>query len=363
MKLRFFGSSLVSSYWNGAATYYRGLLRALAAHGVDVAFYEPDAYQRQQHRDLDDPPWARVVVYPATEDGWRRALDEAAADADLLVKASGVGVFDQAVEIAVPQAARPGTCTAWWDVDAPATLEAIETDPAHHLRAAVPRYDIVFTYGGGAPVVDAYTALGARACVPIYNAVDPDTHHPVAPREEWRCDLGFLGNRLPDREARVEEFFLGAAARLPQRHFLLGGAGWDDKPMPGNVQRLGHVGSGDHNAFFCSSRATLNINRASMARTGFSPPTRIFEAAGAGACLITDRWDGIAEFLEPGHEILLADDGAAVATLLDGLDDTRARMIGDAARARVLAAHTYAHRARQVLDRLGDGGRACGVAA
>ncbi|MFL9825739.1 glycosyltransferase [Rhodoplanes sp. SY1] len=353
MRLRFFGSSLVSSYWNGAATYYRGLLKALAAHGVDVVFYEPDAYQRQQHRDIADPAWARVVVYPATAEGWRRALDEAGRDADLLVKASGVGVFDRELEIAVPSAVRPGAACVYWDVDAPATLDAVAANPNDHLRDAIPRYDLVFTYGGGEPVVDAYTALGARACVPIYNAVDPDTHHPVAPRDEWRCDLGFLGNRLPDREARVEDFFLGAAARLPARSFLLGGAGWEDKPMAANVRRLGHVGSADHNAFFCSSLATLNINRASMARYGFSPPTRVFEAAGAGACLITDRWEGIDQFLEPEREILVADSGAEVAALLDGLDAATARRIGVAGHARVLAEHTYAHRARTVLDRLG----------
>ncbi|EJW10375.1 hypothetical protein A33M_0161 [Rhodovulum sp. PH10] len=357
MRIAFFGSSLVSSYWNGAATYYRGLLKALAAHGVDVTFYEPDAYQRQQHRDIDDPPWARVVVYPATEAGWQRALITAAREADLLVKASGVGVFDRELEIAVAAAASATTRVALWDVDAPATLDAVAADPSNHLRDAVPRYDVVFTYGGGDAVVRAYEALGAKRCVPIYNAVDPDTHHPVAPRENLRCDLSFLGNRLPDREARVEAFFLDAAARLPEKSFLLGGAGWDDKPMPANVRRLGHVGSADHNAFFCSSRATLNINRASMARYGFSPPTRIFEAAGAGACLITDRWEGIEQFLEPGVEILVADSGAEVAAALDGLDDLRAATIGTAACKKVLAAHTYAHRAREVLDVLGEPAR------
>ncbi|RAI40474.1 CgeB family protein [Rhodoplanes roseus] len=356
MKLRFFGSSLVSSYWNGAATYYRGLLKALAAHGVDVVFYEPDAYQRQQFRDIADPPWARVVVYPATAAGWQQALDEAARDADLLVKASGVGVFDRELEIAVPHAVRSGAHCAYWDVDAPATLDTVAGDPDNHLRDAVPRYDLVFTYGGGDPVVEAYDKLGARACVPIYNAVDPETHHPVPARDEWRCDLGFLGNRLPDREARVDEFFLDAAARAPQKSFLLGGSGWDDKPVPANVRRLGHVGTADHNAFFCSSVATLNINRASMARYGFSPPTRIFEAAGAGACLITDRWDGIADFLEPDREILVVDSGAEVAAVLERLDPARAHQIGAAGRARVLSAHTYAHRARQVLDRLGTPG-------
>ena len=348
MKIAFFGSSLVSSYWNGAATYYRGLLKELAALGHEITFYEPDAFERQQHRDMPDPDWARVVVYPGTGEGWKRPLEHAARDADVLVKASGVGVFDRELEDAVPQLASARTRCIYWDVDAPATLDAITHDPKHHLRTAIPQYDIVLTYGGGQPVVSAYEKAGARACVPIYNALDPATHHPVPADPAYACDLGFLGNRLPDREARVEEFFLRAAALAPDRQFLLGGSGWDDKPMPPNVRRIGHVGTNAHNAFFCSGVATLNINRESMARYGFSPPTRVFEAAGAGACLITDRWIGIDLFLEPRREVLVASDGADVAEILHSLTPKRARAIAEKARNHILAAHTYAHRAREV---------------
>jgi spore maturation protein CgeB len=348
MNIRFFGSSLVSCYWNGAATYYRGLLRALADLGHDISFYEPDAFDRQRNRDIPDPSWARVVVYPATPDGWRRSLDEAVSDADLLVKASGVGVFDRELEIAVSESGSPRILTAYWDVDAPATLDAIAGDPNHHLRSAVPRFDAVFTYGGGDPVVQAYQRAGARLCVPIYNALDPQTHHPAPPRADYACDLGFLGNRLPDREARVEDFFLKAAALLPDRTFVLGGSGWETKPMTPNVRYVGHVGTAAHNAFFGSGIATLNINRASMASYGFSPPTRVFEAAGAGACLITDAWVGIELFLEPETEILVANDGAEVAAIIGSLAQDRAAAIGERALRRILAAHTYAHRARQV---------------
>jgi spore maturation protein CgeB len=362
MKISFFGSSLVSCYWNGAATYYRGLIKALAGLGHEITFYEPDAFDRQQHRDMADPAWARVVVYPATEEGWQNALDQGAADADLLVKASGVGVFDAELEQAVPGAARPGAMTVYWDVDAPATLDAMAADARHHLRRMIPRYDLVLTYGGGDPVVRAYEQAGARMCVPVYNAVDPETHHPVPPREQYACDLSFLGNRLPDREARVEEFFLGAAALQPGRRFLMGGAGWDDKPMSSNVRLVGHVGTEAHNAFFCSGLATLNINRDSMARYGFSPPTRVFEAAGCGACLITDAWEGIEMFLAPGREVLTASSGAEVAAIVAELTPDRARAIGEAARRHVLAEHTYKHRARQVTELL-DGGAKTEAAA
>ena len=352
MKISFFGSSLVSSYWNGAATYYRGLLKALAGFGHEITYYEPDAYERQQNRDIADPDWARVVVYPATPDGWQSSLAKAAAEADLLVKASGVGVFDAELESAVAQARRAGAICAYWDVDAPATLDAINAAPGHHLRRAIPSYDMVLTYGGGDPVIEGYERIGARICVPIYNALDPDVHYPVPSRRDFECDLSFLGNRLPDREARVEEFFLSAAAKMAGRSFLLGGSGWHDKPMPANVRALGHVGTRDHNAFFCSGKATLNINRDSMARNGFSPPTRVFEAAGAGACLITDAWEGIELFLEPGREVLVAASGEEVAEILAALEPGQARRIAEGARARILAHHTYASRAQQVHELL-----------
>jgi spore maturation protein CgeB len=348
MKISFFGSSLVSSYWNGAATYYRGLLKSLSALGHEITFYEPDAFERQQHRDIEDPEWARVVVYPATPEGWQRAVEQGMRGADLVAKASGVGVFDRELEIAIPEAAPAKAITVYWDVDAPATLESIEADAEHHLRRAIPRYDLVLTYGGGDPVVNAYRARGARQCVPIYNALDPDTHYPAPRKEAFACDLGFLGNRLPDRESRVEEFFLKAAALLPARKFLLGGSGWETKMVPSNVRPAGHVGTADHNAFFCSSLATLNINRDSMARFGFSPPTRVFEAAGTAACIITDDWPGIELFLEPEMEIFVAGDGAATAAVLERLTPSEAQRVGQAARRRVLAEHTYAHRARQV---------------
>jgi len=347
MRVSFFGSSLVSCYWNGAATYYRGLMRALAARGHEITFFEPNAYGRQEHRDIPDPPWCRVVVWPATPEGMAQALEEGRR-VDLIVKASGVGVFDAELEAGVLALRRPGNIVVFWDVDAPATLDRIEGDSSDPFKALIPRYDLILTYGGGIPVVRAYCRLGALACVPIYNALDPATHHPAPPEPRFAGEIGFLGNRLPDREARVEEFFFEAAKALPQGRFLLGGAGWHDRALPANVRYIGHVGTADHNVFNCSLGAVLNINRASMAAYGFSPPTRVFEAAGAGACLVTDHWIGVEQFLEPEREILIARDGGQVAWHLAGLGRARARAIGEAARTRVLAEHTYAHRAAQV---------------
>jgi spore maturation protein CgeB len=353
LTIAFFGSSLVSAYWNGAATYYRGILRALAERGHRITFFEPDAFERQQHRDIDDPPWASVVVYPATEDA-ALAMLERARGADLVVKASGVGVHDDLLERGVLALAGPRTLVAFWDVDAPATLDRVERDPDDPFRALIPRYDVVFTYGGGPPVVDAYHRLGARRCVPIYNALDPETHHRVFPDPRFAAALGFLGNRLPDRERRVDEFLFGAARRLPDHRFLLGGAGWHDKAMPENVGYVGHVFTRDHNAFHATPLAALNISRDSMAAYGFSPATRVFEAAGAGACVITDAWVGIEQFLEPGQEILVARDGDDVAQYVAALTPKAARAIGERARDRMLREHTYAHRARDVEAALGE---------
>ena len=348
LDIAFFGSSLVSAYWNGAATYYRGIIRALARRGHRVTFYEPDAFGRQQHRDLEDPDWARVVVYPADDPaGVLRALDQARG-ADLVVKASGVGVFDELLERAALGLQSPSTMVVFWDVDAPATLDRLARDADDPFRALVPQYDLILTYGGGDPVVEAYERAGARQCEPVYNALDADTHHPVPPDPRFAAELAFLGNRLPDREARVEGFFLAAAERLPGCRFLLGGSGWGDKPLPANVRYLGHVYTRDHNALNVTPRAVLNVNRESMARYGFSPPTRVFEAAGAGGCLITDEWEGIELFLDPGSEVLVAADGDAVAAHLERLTPAQAATIGRAARRRLLSEHTYAHRAAQV---------------
>ena len=347
MRIAFFGSSLVSAYRNGAAIYYRGIVRSLNALGHDITFYEPDAFERQQHRDISDPSWARVVVYPSAGiEGVTKAL-ESARGADLIVKASGVGVFDDLLEREALNSKRSGALAVFWDVDAPATLERIQKDAHDASRELIPRYDMILTSGGGDPVVQAYKALGARECVPIYNALDPSTHFPVPPESRFRCDLAFVGNRLNDREARVEEFFFRAAAALPHRDFLIAGNGWTDRALPRNVRDIGHLFTADHNAFNSTPKAVLNVNRESMARFGFSPPTRMFEAAGAGACLITDAWNGIEKFFEPGREILVASSAEEIVGQLRAVGPQQARSIGQAMRQRALREHTYALRAAE----------------
>jgi spore maturation protein CgeB len=287
-----------------------------------------------------------VVVYRTAEER-EELLDRAFAGSDWVIKCSGVGLWDRELEEGVAASARRGALTAFWDVDAPATLGAVEEDPDHPFARLIPRFDHVFTYGGGPPVMERYRRLGARVCTPVYNALDPEEHHPAeGPASRW--DLLFMGNRLPDREARVEEFLLRAARLAPERRFALGGEGWSDKELPGNVEYLGHVPTAHHNQVNAAARLVLNVHRDSMVENGWSPATRMFEAAGAAACQVTDRWEGLADFFEPGREILVADGAEDVVRFVREVGEDEARRIGGASRRRALAEHTYDRRAGAV---------------
>jgi spore maturation protein CgeB len=337
---------VVSSYWNGAATYYRGIYKNLHALGHHVTFAEPDIYGRQQKRDPGDYSYVESLVYKSPHD-----IDHVlrcAWEADLVIKHSGVGADDEILEQRVLECRSPHTRVAFWDVDAPATLARVEQNPHDPFRPIISEYDCIFTYGGGPPVVEHYRRLGAQSCFPIYNALDPATHYPVEPQAQFACDLAFVGHRLPDREARLEEFFLRAAELAPDMTFVLGGEGWAGKPLPANVRWIGHVGTRDHNVVNCSARMVLNVNRESMASVGYSPPTRVFEAAGAGACVITDDWHGVEQFFEPEREILVASCAEDVVDWLRSVGPVEAREVGHAMRARALRDHDYAGRAREV---------------
>ena len=218
----------------------------------------------------------------------------------------------------------------------------------------IPDYDFILTRAGGKPAADAYLAAGASECFSIYDALDLHWHFPVPAEKRFEADLGFVSDRIPKREPRMEEFFFKPATRLPSQKFLLAGDGWEGHPMSANVTCLRAIHEDEHNAFNSTARAILNINRGCAARYGFSPPGGVFEAAGAGACLITDKWEGIELFLEPDREVLVAGNGEEVAEHLAQLTPEKARQIGRAAHARVLAAHTYAHRADQ-LEKILEG--------
>ncbi|MGI4755416.1 MAG: CgeB family protein [Janthinobacterium lividum] len=350
MKIFAFGSSIVSSYWNGAATYYRGCYKYLARLGYEITFAEPDAYGRQQHRDSDDFGYVRSLVYQPREKDGGRDLDRMlalACEADIVVKHSGIGCDDRELERRVPAECSAAAMTFIWDVDSPATIHRMQADPEDALAVAMPGYDAILSYGGGPMARDGFRDFGARAYYSMYNGLDPETHFPVEPDPSLACDLCFLGNRLPDREARVEELFLRAAALAPDQQFVLGGEGWGDKPMPANVRYIGHVPTGDHNRVNCSAGMVLNINRASMADFGFSPPTRVFEVAGAGTCMLCDDWPGMSDCFAPEQEILVVRNAEDVVAALHTHDSAARKTVGSAFHERGLRDHTYAQRAAQ----------------
>lgn len=351
LNISFFGSSILSAYWNGAATYYRGIVKSLYQKGHSITFYEPDVYDRQSHRDIENPEYCEVIVYPEDRVNLKALLRKAQEESDIIIKTSGVGVFDEFLEAEVPKLKRDNNLIIFWDVDAPATLDRMDNDMNDPFRDQLPLYDLVLTYGGGNPVINAYKKFGAKACFPIYNALDTDTHHPGKHLEKYEAALNFLGNRLPDREERVIEFFDKPARSLPDKKFIIGGSGWKDFNFPENVVYAGHIYTKDHNSFNSSPMAVLNISRESMFRYGFSPATRVFEAAGAAACIITDYWEGIDFFFEPDIEILVAKDGDEVTEILRLLTPERAKEIGKAAYKKVLEKHTYKQRAK-VLEKI-----------
>ena len=347
MRIFVFGSSILSSYWNGAATYYRGMYKYLARRGHEVTFAEPDAFDRLAHVDQVDLSFVKSLVYRSTND-LNDALN-AASEMDVIVKHSGIGINDVLLEKTVPTL---GPLSIFWDVDAPATLAQVRGNAGAELRSQIKAFDAIFTYGGGPRVEAEYLQLGAKHYSSFYNALDPETHHPVVPLTHHCCDLAFLGNRLPDREERVDELFFSAALLAPEKSFLLGGEGWGDKRLPKNVRWMGHVSTSDHNGVNSSARMVLNVNRTSMAETGFSPPTRIFEVAGAGTCLLCDFWPGIDSFFEPDRELLVVRTGKDVADILMNYHEDDLAEIGSRFRLRALREHTYAQRAKGVEEAL-----------
>jgi len=342
-----FGSSLTSSFWNGAATYYRGIYCQLDALGYCITFAEPDIFGRQQHRDLaGDPPYATCAVYRS--DTELESLLAQAACADVIIKHSGVGARDPFLEERVAELGQAGPVCLYWDVDAPATLAEMEADAQHPLRRQLSQFAAVLTYGGGPLLLKHYRSLGARQCHTIYNGLDPATHFPCRPDPAWSGDLLFMGHRLPDRDERVREYFLNVAERMPEMRMTLAGEGWQDLALPPNVRYFGHAPTAHHNRLNASARLVLNLNRDRMAACGFSPPTRIFEAAGAGACVVTDAWPGIEQFFTPGEDIVVVATPEELQYVLRTMSAEAARAMGARMRRRALREHSYVQRAAQV---------------
>jgi len=354
MKIVVFGLTISSSWGNGHATLWRGLCRALAAEGHRVIFYERDVPYYAGNRDLCEVPGGELVLYPE----WaaiRRRAERDLDDADLALVTSFCpdGIAATEIVLAARRAVR-----GFYDLDTPVTLSNLER--GEELSYIGPRgladFDIVYSYTGGAALEALRARLGARRVAPLYGHVDPAVHRPVAPAPHYRSDLSYLGTWSADRQPGVEAFLVEPARQRPARRFLIGGAQYpQDFPWAPNIYFVRHLPPGEHPAFFSSSRLTLNVTRTAMAEMGWCPSGRLFEAAACGAPILTDTWDGLDAFFTPGEEILVARDTTDALAALD-LPDAELRRIAERARERVLAEHTSARRAADLLRALDDAG-------
>ena len=334
MRIAFFASIADQ---DAAVQHYRGVMRALAERGHRVTFYAPETATLEARPG--ELTWAQVVTYPVDAAERIHPCLDAAKDADLIIRTSGHGVLDELVHAAVLDLSGPGRRVVFWDLDTRATLARAHGNPHDRFHELIPRYDLVLSHGGGETIRRAYRELGARECVPVEGAIDPATHQPAPKDRRFAADLGLLADRRPEQEERVSHLFLEAARCLPDHSFVIGGSGWGGVALPSNVRTVGHVAPAEHNAWSCSLQASLHLDG------GAAPATPVLEAAARGACLVTDGWRGIGALLEPGEEILIANDGEEVAALLDGTTRNERRRIGEAARRRVLSEHTFARRA------------------
>lgn len=348
MRLVVFGLSVTSAWGNGHATLWRGMLRALAASGHEVVFFERDTPFYAAHRDLPRGEGYEIVVYPAWADVAERAASEVKR-ADAAIVTSYQPDARSAAE-AILSGCRGAR--VFYDLDTPVTLELLDRgdDVPWLPRGGLGAFDLVLSYTGGSSLAALTTRLGARRVEPLYGFVDLHAHHPAAPREAWASTLSYLGTYAPDRQDGVARLFLEVAARMPAHRFLLGGPMYPaDMPRTPNVLSVPHVAPADHPAFYGSSRCTLNVTRAAMKRTGYCPSARLFEAAACGVPIVTDAWDGLDLFFDPGSEILVATTTDDVVRALS-LPPSALSEIARRARARTLAEHTAAQRAQRLVS-------------
>jgi spore maturation protein CgeB len=353
MKLVVLGLSITSSWGNGHATTYRGLLREFALRGHRVQFLERDVSWYADNRDLHELPGVDIDLY--------RDLDELklyhtadVRDADAVIVGSyvqeGIALGEWVLKTAT------GT-TAFYDIDTPVTLAGLRRGGVDYISAElIPRYGIYFSFSGGPTLRELEDRWHSPAARPLYCAVDACEYYPTNASPRW--DLGYLGTYSRDRQPTLERLMLRAAKRTPELRFVVAGPQYPpDLAWPKNVERREHLPPDQHRAFYNQQRFTLNITRADMIAAGWSPSVRLFEAAACGTPIISDYWRGIDEFFTPGREILLATSAADVTHLLRDLSDEAANAIGAAARQRVLAEHTAAHRAQELEAHLNPTGR------
>jgi len=345
MKIVVCGLSITSSWGNGHATTYRALVRALNARCHKAVFFERDLEWYASNRDMPEPPFCRVHIYECCDEV-RSLLLRELADADVAVLGSyfpdGVAAASEILDSPVP-------VKAFYDIDTPITVAKLEAGDEEYLRRdQVPGFDLYFSFTGGPLLDDIESKFGARRAVPLYCSFDAARYRLIEPDSRFCCDLSYMGTYASDRQPGLERFLCAPAARLPGKKFIIAGPQYPASIIwPNNVERIIHLEPKFHPPFYCSSRFTLNLTRKLMIDKGYSPSVRLFEAAGCGSAIISDRWVGIETFLVPGEEILLAQSGEEVIRYLREIGEAEAHAIGVKARERVLAEHTAEKRAQQ----------------
>ena len=358
MKLVVFGLSVSSSWGNGHATLWRGLIGALAEQSHRVVFFERDVPYYAAHRDLMELPGGRLVLY----DDWASAVpvaraELADADAALVTSYCGDGLAASAeiLDSSVP-------LRAFYDLDTPITLERLRAGQSVPYLGArgLADFDLVLSYTGGQALTELRDRLGARRVAPLYGSVDPSVHRLTPPVERYRADLSYLGTYADDRQRALVSLLVEPARLCPWRRFLIGGAQYPAEfPWTDNIYFVRHLPPSEHPEFFCSSRLTLNVTRAAMAEMGYCPSGRLFEAAACGAPVLTDRWEGLEAFFQPAAEILVASTTEEAVAALE-LSDAELGRVAAAARERVLADHTASRRAAELVALL-EGAMAVGA--
>ncbi len=337
----FLGLSLTSSWGNGHATTYRGLVRELVRRGHRVLFLERDLPWYADNRDLPRPPWGRIELYRGLEE-LKDRYDRDVREADLVVVGSfvpqGIAVGEWVVERATGK-------TAFYDIDTPVTLARLARHDCDYLsEALVRRYDLYLSFTGGPTLRRIERELGARVARPLYCSVDPELYRPEARDVLW--DVGYLGTYGEDRQPVLERLLLEPARRWRDGRFVVAGPQYPREiRWPPNVARIEHLAPPQHASFYGAQRFALNATRRDMVKAGWSPSVRLFEAAACGTPVVSDEWEGIGTFFRPGEEILLARTPDEVVRIIRRTAEGERRRIGEAARARVLSEHTAAHRA------------------
>lgn len=344
LRIVILGLSITSSWGNGHATTYRGLVRELAARGHEVLFLERDVPWYAANRDMPRLPYADCRLYADLPELRRRFRDEVRR-ADFVMVGSyvpeGVAVGEWVTETA-------RGVTGFYDIDTPVTLAALGRGEEPYLsRALIARYHLYLSFSGGPTLELLERCYGAPMARPLYCSVDPAMYYPE--RLERRWDLGYMGTYSADRQPVLDRLLLAAARRRPDGRFVVAGPQYPgDIPWPANVERIDHLPPAEHRRFYNSQRFTLNITRADMVRAGYSPSVRLFEAAACGVPIISDYWPGLETFFRPGTELLVAESAADVAWALDELTPESREALAGRARERVLSAHTAAHRAAEL---------------